>query len=403
MITIAWRNLWRNKRRSLIVLSSVAVGVVAILLNDGLSIGMIRQMFENQIGSNVSYMQIHRRGFHKNPLIQNAITHPDSVATILRQTPQVLRFSRRVVSFGLLSSARNSSGVMISGIEPDAESRVTSIAGSLVEGHYLTGSPHEIVIGAKLAEKLGVSLGDKVVAMASTTSGSVGAEMFRIVGLYRTVSSEFDKAFIYISLPAAQHMLAMGSAVSEFATITTNRDSIESVKAAVAARLGSSYEVLSYADLLPLMISQMQIYEQSMYIVYVIIGLAMIFGIINTMLMSVFERIHEFGVLMAIGMKNRRLVGMILTEALLLGLCGAVLGLIIGLGIVIPLSHSGLDLSMFSESLTSFGTGSIIYPIVRSDAILQALFLIPMIAVLGALYPAFKAVRYEPVEAIRYV
>lgn len=198
-------------------------------------------------------------------------------------------------------------------------------------------------------------------------------------------------------------MLNMGTSVSEFAMITTDRNTVEIVKRNLAARLGDRYEVLSYADIMPLMISQMQIYEQSMYIVYIIIGLAMIFGIVNTMLMSVFERIHEFGVLMSIGMKNRRLVAMVLAEAFLLGASGAVLGLAVGVGIILPLSHSGLNLSMFSESLTSFGTGSIIYPVIRFEAILQALLIIPLIAVMGALYPAFKATRYQPVEAIRYV
>ncbi|MDH3252626.1 MAG: FtsX-like permease family protein, partial [Ignavibacteria bacterium] len=182
-----------------------------------------------------------------------------------------------------------------------------------------------------------------------------------------------------------------------------DRRRAEEVRDRLVSALGPSYEVLTYADIMPLMISQMQIYEESMYIVYVIVGLAMIFGIINTMLMSVFERIREFGVLMSIGMKNSRLVGMILMEAALLGGLGAAIGLLAGLGLLIPLSHSGLNLSMFSESLTSFGSGSVIFPVLRLEAVAEAVVIMPFIAVIGAIYPAFKAIRFEPVRAVRYV
>jgi putative ABC transport system permease protein len=403
VLKIAWRNIWRNKRRSIIVLTSVAVGVIAIILYDSLKGGMLGQIFENQIGSFVSNIQIHEKGFNDNKIIQKLIPDPNRVEQVLQQTPGVKYFSPRVVTFGLLSSALNSSGVTLAGVEPDREMKVSTVAKWTVEGQYLSGKKHEIVIGKKLAEKLNVGLGDKVVAMASTLEGNVGADMFRIVGLFETVSSDFDKSFIFISLQNAQEMLELQGGISEFAIITTDRNVVEPVKRMIAEKLGPKYEVLSYADLIPLMLAQMEIYKQGTYIFYIIVGLAMIFGIINTMLMSVFERIREFGVLMAIGMKNRRLLSMILLEALLLGALGTVIGIAVGSAIILPLSSSGLNLSQFSESLTSFGTGSVIYPVLTVESLVEAMFIVPFIAVLGAIYPALKAVRFEPVVAIRYV
>ena len=290
LLTIAWRNIWRNKRRSFIVVTSVVVGIIAILYNDALSIGMVTQIFENQIGSHVAYIQIHKWGFNDNKIIQNSIDDPDTVEAILQHNPGILSFSRRVVTFGLLSSALNSSGGMIIGVEPDKEQQVTTIKRSVVKGHYLTGARHEVVIGQRLAEKLGVGLGDKVVGMASTMNGSVGSDLFRVVGIFETASSEFDKSYIYISIANAQEMLEMGNRISEFAIITKDRNQVESVKSELTKELGESYEVLSYADLMPLMLSQIEIYKESLYIVYLIVGLAMIFGIINTMLMAVLER-----------------------------------------------------------------------------------------------------------------
>jgi ABC-type lipoprotein release transport system permease subunit len=387
----------------MIVVTSVVVGLIAILLNDGLSIGMIQQIFENRLGSHVSHIQIHKEGFNDNKVIQNYISDLHRVEELLKERSDIQFYSRRVITFGLLSSALNSSGGVIVGVEPTLEENVTTIKNSVVEGRYLSGKKDEVIIGKKLAEKLSVGIGDKVVGMASTLSGRVGSDLFRIVGLYQTVSSEFDKAYIFISLNNAQEMLEIGNGVSEFAVTTSDRKRVEPVKDEIARTLGSEYEVLSYADIMPLMLAQMEIYKESTYIVYLIVGLAMIFGIINTMLMSVFERIREFGVLMAIGMKNIRLFFMVLIEAFLLGIMGTAIGLVVGAAIYFPLSAIGIDLGMFSESLTSFGCGAIIYPVLTVESLINTLLIIPLIAVLGAIYPAIRAVRLEPMNAIRYV
>ncbi len=403
LLKMAWRNIWRNARRSLIVITSIVVGLVAILLNDALSIGMIQQIFDNQIRSHVSYLQIHARGFNDNKVIQNRILRPEAVERLLDRNPDIQAYSRRVVTFGLVSSASNSSGSMLIGVEPGREGLVTTIKASIVEGKYLTGSPHEVIIGKSMAEKLGVGLGAKLVAMSSMVSGAVGSDLFRVVGIFQTVSSEFDKSFVYVSLQNAQEMLELGEAVSEFAIITASRESVERVKHQVASELGPELEVLSYADLLPLMIAQMEMYKETSYVVYVIVGLAMIFGIINAMLMSVFERIHEFGVLMAIGMKNRRLFLLVLTEALLLGVAGTAVGLLVGMAVYLPLTATGIDLSMFAEGLASFGSGSVIYPRLTLDSVITASLVVPLVTLLGAVYPALKSIRLVPVQAIRYV
>jgi len=403
LLNIAWRNIWRNKRRSIIVLSSIAIGLVAIILNEGLSIGMVTQIFDNQIGTHVSFLQIHHTGFNDNKIVQNSMEDPTLVEHALRESPDITAYSPRVLSFGLLSSAQTSAGGYIVGIDPAKERHVTTIHNSVVDGKYLEGRHREILIGKKLAEKLDIGVGDKLVGMASTIHGSVGSALFRVAGVFETVSSEFDRSFVYVTIEDLQEMLEMEKRISEFAVITSDRNTVNSTKAKLAERLGPQFEVLTYADLLPLMLAQIDIYEESMYIVYVIVSLAMIFGIINTMLMSVFERIKEFGVLTAVGMSSTSLFSMVLLEALLLGMVGTALGLLIGVGIHLPLSATGINLSKFSEGLTSFGVGTIIYPVLDTGSLLRPLIIIPAVAVLGAIYPAMKAARFEPMVAMRYV
>jgi len=336
LVRLAWRNLWRNKRRSLIVLASVAIGVIAAVLMDTLSRGMAYQMLHNQVGTHVSHIQIHRKGFRDNPTIQSTVPRKDSVDQVLQETPGIAFSSRRVLTYGLVSSATNSSGISIIGIDPQHERSITTIEASIVKGTYLSRSNNEAVIGESLAERLDVGLGDRIVTMASAVDGHVGSDVFRIVGLFKTVSSEFDKASMYVSRANAQSMLSLVDQVSEYALILTDIEGLSEVQLAIQSRLGPEYEVLTYAEILPILVTQIDMFEQSMTIFYVIVGVALIFGIINVMLMSVFERIHELGVLKAIGMKDGKLLTMVLLEAFFLGIIGTVVGFCLGYFIYLP-------------------------------------------------------------------
>jgi putative ABC transport system permease protein len=403
LLKIAWRNLWRNKRRSVIVIISITVGLIATILTDTLSMGFLAQMLDNQVRSSLAHIQIHKKGFNDNKTIQNSISNPLFVEDKINQVKGIEHYSVRVISFGLLSSATASSGILINGINPEQEQFVTNIKQSIVKGKYLDGGGREIIIGTELAKKLGVGVGDKVVAMATALGGDIGSDVFRIVGLYKTFSSDFDKSTMFIPLQSAQKMLNLGNKVSSFAIIVKDTRQVDEIKNNLIDHLGGNYEVLTYKDIMPLLIMQLDLFKQSMLVFYFIIGLALIFGITNTMLMAVFERINEFGVLMSIGMKNSRIFIMIILEALFLGIVGTIIGMAAGLLIYWPLSYSGINLSAFSTSLSAWGTGNIIYPVLYIEGFLNAIFIVPFISVIAAIYPAIKAIRLEPIYAIRYI
>ncbi len=403
LLKLAWRNIWRNKRRSMIVLGSVVVGLIAVIFSDGLMNGMLRQMLYNQISSSVSYIQIHKKGFSDNKVIKNYIPDYKKVEQAVRSNKNIKAYSERVITFGLLSSASNSSGVYIYGVHPGEEQKVSKIKSSIVEGRFFNGGPRDIIIGKKLAEKLGVGLGAKLVAMANTPSGDIGSELFRVTGIYQTLSSEFDKTTVYIPIKTAQNMLNLGNKIYEFAIITNNYKDVPEVQKQLKSKLNDNYEVLSYQQLLPMLIFQMDLYKESMWILNLIIGLALIFGIINTMLMSVFERINEIGVLMAVGMNNVKIFGMFLMEALVIGIIGTIIGIILGVLINLPLTYSGIDFSIFAQGLEAWGIGSVIYPVISIENIVSLIVIIPFIAVIGAVYPAYKAIKLEPIYAINYV
>jgi len=382
----------------------VVVGVIAIIFMDALSTGFVKQMLFNQIDINIGHAQIHKKGFTDNKSIKNFIPDPQKVEQIIKSDKDIRHYSKRVISFGLLSSASGSSGIYFYGIVPKLEKNVSVVDNSMIKGEFLSGGEREIIIGDKLADKLNVGLGDKVVGMANRIDGSIGSEVFRIKGIFNTTSSEFDGAYVYTNIGTLRSMLDLNDKVYEFVLNAENYTEAPQITKELKSQLSSAqYEVLSYKDILPLLILQVNLTKESMLVVNLIIGLALIFGIINTMLMTVFERIREFGVLMSIGMKNGKIFLMITFEALIVGIVGTIIGIIIGSLIVLPVTYSGIDLSFFAEGLSSLGTGSVIYPELNLSGLTATLITIPFITVLGAIYPAYKAIKLEPVYAIRYV
>lgn len=404
---IAWRNILRNKRRSLILTISIVVGVVAIVLTQAFVSGMMEQMLTNQIGTDVGYIQIHKEGYQADPTVDNSIIAPDKIRKLLRSDSTLFNYSERFRTFGLVSSAYNSSGVSIVGIIPNEEKRVTTMSQYVVDGKYLTNDSNQILISTSIAEKLKAGIGNKVVIMASQLDGSVGSEACRVCGIYETFNSGFDQSHVYVPIQTLRQMLNAQDRVSEFVINPAQRGQMMTVLSRLRDDLSSpssssgKYETMSYEEILPLFVMQIGLYNQIFYIVYVIIGIALIFGIIDVMLMAVMERTHEFGVSMAIGMSNKKIFRMVLAEAFLLGIIGTAIGLGISYVSCLELARSGWDLSVFSASLRSFGAGSKIFPVFEPFTFIKAFVIIPLVTVLGAVYPAAKAIRLQPVEAIR--
>ncbi len=406
---------------------SIIAGMIVMILDNSFSTGMIQQMLDNQIKSHISHIQIHKKGYNDKKEIKKTIPERQRVEYILQrmslatkgQSDFIIKtnkfkekskkfsfirfYSKRLMVSGLLSSANGSSGCSLIGIEPESEQNVTLIKQSIIEGHYIGRKRGEVVIGKKLAEKLEVELGDKVVAVANNPDGTVCSELLRVCGVYKTASNDFDKMNAYTNLSTLQTMLEMENKISEYALILNDPGKAEFLKLLISKELSNEYEVLTYKELLPLSIMQIEVYNRMIIIFYLIIGVAVMFGIVNSMLMSVFERVHEIGVLMAIGMKNSRIFFMIIFEALCLGVLGTIIGFVIGYLIYLPLSNSGIDLSIFSESLGSYGLNVVIYPRLEVRGVLNIFFIVPIISIIAAIYPSIKAIKLQPTDAMRYV
>ena len=406
IIKIAWRNIWRNPRRSWVLITALAVGVFsflgAVAYIDGFSI----QMIDSAINLGGGHIQVSARGYHENPTIRTYLPDAERIAQVAAGIEGV-RYAPLATTPGMINSAEQASGVIISGVAPVLESVVTTLDSSIVEGTYLSadGSANEVVIGAALAERLNVLLGEKIVLMANDLDNEVSAGAYRVVGLYRTNSSDFDRANVYLHLDQARALV--GYTGRQASSVTMRLDpSLDLVETAGRIRVAlddAGLEVLTWRDRSPMLVMMNDMMDYANIFLVVILFTAIGFTLINSFIMVIFERIREIGIMSANGVRPGQVRLMLYLEAVFIVLLGTVVGSLLAFGLISYWSAVGLDLSAFAEGLSSFGASSIIYPYVHWGHITSGFVMIFIMVLLAVLYPAVKASRFETVDAINYV
>ena len=367
----------------------------------GLMNGMYVQMIATGVSTRLGHIQVHTPDFRERPDVNKAIPDGLSVLEHIRGRDDVAAASGRSVVSGMATSPETATGVTILGVDPEADSEVFNVDEYILEGDWFrTDKRNPIVIGAKLAERLDVRLGKKVVLQGQSPDGSIGAGAFRIAGIFRTPSSAFDEMTVFALQQDVQRVFGLGQAIHEIALRLDEYEKIETVQPALQqAYPGLAVE--TWKELAPELAVTADLGDQMLYIFMIIILLALVFGITNTMLMGVLERIRELGVLKALGMKGGRMFAMILLETLVLSLFGGLVGIFTGAGTIELFARLGIDLSVVSEGMAEFGMGNIVYPVLEWIAYLNITILVILTALVSAVYPGIKAVRLNPVAAIR--
>lgn len=401
LIQIAWRNVWRNKKRSVIILAAIAFGIWAGVFSMGLMEGMYAQMVESGVSTRLGHLQIHTPGFRERPDVTKTIPEGMFILEQVRGWDDVQAATGRVVVAGMASSPQTASGVTVLGIDLAAHAQVFDVNEYVQEGNWFqTDRRNPIVIGVKLAERLDVELGKKMVLQAQAADGSIGAGAFRIGGIFQTASSAFDETRVFACREDVQRIFGLGDSIHEIALLLNDFENIGVAHGALREAY-PDLAVETWKELSPELAVTTEMGDQMLYIFLIIILLALVFGITNTMLMGVLERIRELGVLKALGLKGGRMFGMILLETVMLSLVGAVVGIAAGAGTIEIFAQMGIDLSVVSEGLAEFGMSNIVYPTLARGAYLNVTLLVILTALISAFYPGIKAVRLNTVQAIR--
>ncbi|HVE12891.1 MAG TPA: FtsX-like permease family protein [Elusimicrobiota bacterium] len=404
MWLLAWRNVWRNRRRSLFTVLSIGSGLAAILFGQSLIETIQVQLVEKATGVFSGHLQVLARGVGDLKLPDKRIEDPGPVARALEVAPGVAGWERRWVGTGLASSKKDSVGVLVCGMEPEKDRTLMSIASYLVRGTFLGRETDGALIGEKLAAQLGVDLGGELVLMASAIDGSIGAEVLKVRGIYRTGSQTFDASIVYAPLSAVQRLHDAGARVNQFVARVSDPARLDQVRDGLARSLrGLPVAVLTWKDvdheLVGVQRYQDAILNVILAVVFAIVGL----GILNTMFMSMLERTREFGLLMAMGARRGTVLRMVAAESLLLGALGAAAGAAAGWALIAYYGRTGLALPVGDAVGFFMPFDRVLYlrPVWGRHAF--ALAAVLAASALSGLPAALRAARMSPADSLRSV
>ncbi len=399
LTTLAWRNLWRHRMRTLVILFALALGVWSMVTLAAITRGSLEQQMKKSIANLTGHIQLHAPGYRDDPVIERRLPPPSPKLRVVLDGPGVTAWTARVRVPAVVSSERESAGVTLVGIDPAREHGLSFIATAVSEGRYLESAAEPgLLLGRKLAEHLETALGRRVVLMSQDVNNELVDRGFRVIGLFDADPEAIETDYVFIGLTIAQQMLKLGNHISEIAIVTPDRKRLDGLLARLRV-VAPQLDVQPWTVVEPLLTLTEKVTDVILLIWYVIVFVAMSFGLVNTLLMAVFERTREFGLFQALGMPPAHILGQMLMESLILLVLALAAGNMAAWASYQWLEE-GIDLSAFAEGLQMVGLSPVIYPAFSAADLAAANALVFVLGITASLYPAWRAARYVPVEAI---
>jgi ABC-type lipoprotein release transport system permease subunit len=400
---LAWRYLWRNHRRTVIMLSAIAVGVWAMIFMTALSRGMVDQIIDDGVSALPGHVQVHNPQFLDDPSVANRISISDAELSRSFGPADFKAWASRVKVPAVISSEYESRGVTLLGIDPFAERDFGYLSYDDVDGRFLqSADDNGIVIGRKLADKIETEVGKRVVVMSQDPDNEIADRGFRVVGVFTADVPAFEESNVFIGKKTAQDMLRIGDTTTEIVFLGDNYRDVQPVYDRVKASIDGTLDISRWSEVAPYLGSMLKVMDGFVMIWMIVIFLALSFGLVNTLVMAVFERVREIGLMLALGMKPSSILGQIIIESMLLLSVGLVIGDVLAVATILPL-RGGIDISIVAEGMEMMGAASVLYPRLYVSDMLLANVIVLSLGFLASLSPAWRASRYEPVEAITKV
>ena len=398
LLRLAWKNIWRNKLRSGVILFAITLGLYAGIFVASFANGMVNQLIEDTINIEVTHLQINRESFINMGGLHDTFSQ-EPLETQVKAIPNVMGVSPRLIMNVSASTSHRMGSVQLICIDPEKEKMVSALYKTIADslGSYFgTTTPNCIVVGSKFAEKFKVSLGKKVVLSLTDHAGEPFSAAFRIGGIYQTNNPGLDEIKVYANINDLRKLCSFPQdSIHELAIRLKNNDAAvcDSAKAEVAKLLSKGEIVRTWAEINPVIAMYNGFMDTIFTIVIIIILFALGFGIVNTVLMSVMERRRELNMLMAIGMNRSRVMTLIITESTILTMLGGFLGIFLGILTVYIKGKTGIDMSSSISSYSVIGISSLIYPVISLKQCVQIVIMVILTGILSAIYPARVAVK----------
>jgi putative ABC transport system permease protein len=407
-LRLAWRNLWRQKRRTWLTASAIAFVTVLMVFLITLQLGSYDLMVEASLRIYTGHAQVQHKGYLDRPKIRETVPDVAGLAQRLRDDPALrgVAVAARAQAFALVSSETRSYGAQVVGVEPRHEPQVSTIPKLIKSGRFLAGpAAQEAVIGVTLAHNLHVGVGDDITLLGSALDGSVAATVVPVVGLFQSGVAELDRGLVYLPLRTFQDTFALGRDGHAVVLLAPDLKELPRIEARVRTLLpaGSDLVVLDWSQLIPGLKQFIQADWTTGWFSYLALILVVTFSILNTFIMSVLERTREFGVMLALGATPVRIGALVFSETVLLTLLGLTIGMSLGLGIATYFHFYGFSYPGMKELMAQYGLPGLIYPKISFVSVTLGPAVIFVCIVVASLYPALRIRRLEAVEAIHAV
>lgn len=402
LIKIANRNIWRNAKRSLIIMTAVCIGLWAGIFMMAFYNGLIDQRINTAITTELSHIQIHHPEFRKEYEIKYPLIDGREILKSINQRKEIKAASGRIIIKGMVASASGSSGITINGIVPSSEKALTKLDAKITEGSYFNpDKKNQILLSERLSKKLKLNLNKKVILTFQDTERNLTSAAFRIVGLFKTVNSPYDDTNVFVDIKDVDGLAGLPNEFNEIAILLHSNDQLIASESSLKENFPNA-EIKNWKEISPELGLTVSVGDQMVYIFVGIILLALAFGIVNTMMMAVIERTREIGMLLALGMNKMKIFLMITIETFILILMGCSVGILLALITVAITNNTGINFSDYSATYASFGYDSIIYPKIKLHQLGIVLLLVFIAALLSALYPARRALRLNPAKSLKH-
>ena len=403
ILTLASRNVLRNWHRSLVTMSAMAFACFIMIFFSSLMEGMMIGSERSVVSMNMGDIQIHAHGYRDDPDLYTVIDHADELVDRLQG--EGLNAAPRIYAYGLMAANMASSGVQLRGIDLEREVRVTELHKHLGSGEWLSAADSNgVVLGKKLAGTLGVGLGDELVFVGQSTDGYMANDLFRVRGILKSVSDGIDRMGVFMPEQTLRELMRLSDNAHEIVVIRTDRATDLNVETNKVEALAPELEVRNWKQLMPVVARMIETADVQIMIMLVIFYIAVATVVLNAMLMNVFERIHEFGIMKALGVSPTQLVGLIFAETLIMAILAAVAGLAGGWWISDYYQSNGLDMSALAGSISFGGIAfdPVWYAAVTEEALAYPVIFLLLVAAAAVIYPAAKAAMLKPVKAIYF-
>jgi len=402
VLLLAWRNIFRNKRRTLLTLIAVSIGLWSSISLAAFARGVSAQLARDAVFMLTGHIQLHAKDYVQDPVIEHNFKEDTETLSKVLSDEKIVGITKRVRVPAVVVSERESYGVTLIGIDPSEEKTFSFIGNANIDGAGIQSvDDNGIVLGKKLVSLLQTGLGKRVVVMAQDSNNKIADRGFVVKGIFDEDLEATEKAYVFTGRKVAQKMLSMGENISELSILTDDRESLDGL----TKKLKNSFpllEVHTWRDLSPLVVSLLKMQTGILNFWFLIVIITISFGLMNTIFMAIFERIREIGMLQALGMKPVLIVLQVVAESAFLLFIGAILGNALGL-ITVDLMSGGVDISRFARGAEVFGLRSIVYPVAQTPDLVSLNLLITIIGFVASLYPALKAASYSPIEAMHKV